>query len=278
MRPFALAGLLAAACAMTPTSRLHEDAESLAAAETAFAAHSVREDMRAAFLANFGNDGVMAREGWVLAKPYLEPRPAPPVVLDWHPAHVEVAGSGEMGLSTGPWKLTPDMKPVPPSAYGQFCSVWRRDADGAWKVLVDLGISNPQPTFWRGALDIFDTPASAPPRAGGVDAAERAFAQLARGAGARAAYARYGAARLRFYREGFDPIVGRDAALASPAMAEAAWVVERAESSRSGDFAYARGRVVAPSNPATTLGYFLRVWRAEEGALRIVLDVVQPAS
>ena len=268
----ALAGFLAAACA---SMKLHDDAESLGAAETAFGQHSVREDMRVAFLANFADDGVMVRGAWILAKPYLEARSAPPIVLDWHPAHVEVAGSGEMGLSTGPWKITTTGHGGPPPTYGQFCSIWRRDKGGPWKVIVDVGIGNPNPTFWDAPLELFDTPSG---RGGGagVESAEKAFTDLARASGVKAAYARYGAERLRFYRDDAEPAVGREAALASPAMVEAAWIEERAETAGSNDFAYVRGRVTRPGDPDAVTGHYMRVWRIVDGEWRIVLDVVQP--
>ena len=98
--------LVAAGCAtpMTPTDSTDAPV-SLAAAETAFAAHSVREDMRAAFLAHFADDGVFVRDGWTLSNAYLAGQPAPPIVLDWRPVYTEVARSGELGLSTGPWKI-----------------------------------------------------------------------------------------------------------------------------------------------------------------------------
>jgi len=43
------------------------------------------------------------------------------------------------------------------------------------------------------------------------------------------------------------------------------------------ELGYARGRYARASDPATTLGYFLRVWRREAGGWRIVLDVANPA-
>ena len=109
MRTLCLVALAATACAMPVTQP--DPPESLAAAETAFAAHSVREDMRAAFLAAFADDGVFVRDGWAVSNTYLKDRPAPPIVLDWRPVYTEVARSGELGLSTGPWKITSKEKP-----------------------------------------------------------------------------------------------------------------------------------------------------------------------
>src|SRR3954469_11663458 len=97
-----VASLALAACAL-PAPMADTDRLSLAAAESAFAAHSVREDMRTAFLANFADDGMFVRNGWLVSNTYLAGQKAPPIVLDWKPVYTEIAPSGELGLSTGPW-------------------------------------------------------------------------------------------------------------------------------------------------------------------------------
>src|SRR5437763_64410 len=103
MRRTLLAGAaLAAGCAVAPPdSGSMEPATSLAAAETAFAAHSVRENAREAFLAHFAPDGVLVvPSGWTAARPALEAQPVAPSVLEWRPVHVEAARAGDLGLST----------------------------------------------------------------------------------------------------------------------------------------------------------------------------------
>src|SRR5262245_607456 len=109
--------------------------------------------MRAAFLAAFAHDGVFVRNGWVVSNDWLRDRPAPPIVLDWRPQYVEVAASGDLGLSTGPWKITSKAKPETPPSHGQFVSVWRREGGGPWKVAVDLGISHPADDLWKVPLE-----------------------------------------------------------------------------------------------------------------------------
>jgi ketosteroid isomerase-like protein len=271
----ALATALAlSGCASAPPRM--DAATSLAAAESAFAAHSVREDMRVAFLANFAPDGVFVRNGWTNALEWLRDRTAPPIVLDWRPQYVEVAASGELGLSTGPWEITSKAKPEAAPQYGQFVSVWRREG-GAWKVAVDLGISHPAEALWKAPLEARAHTASA---AGGpsLEQAEARFAADARERGLRAAYGAHGADNLHFYRSGYAPLTSRTAALASAALMDekVTWTIERSETARSGDFAYARGAYLAQGN-AAPLGWFTRVWRREGGAWRIVMDVVTPA-
>lgn len=57
--------------------------------------------------------------------------PEPP--FSWRPETVEVLESGQLALSSGP-VLAADGRRV-----GTFNSIWRRNADGAWKVVFDKG-------------------------------------------------------------------------------------------------------------------------------------------
>ncbi len=255
-------------------------ARSLAEAESAFAAQSVREGMRAAFLANFRDDGVFIREGWTAARAYLAPRPDAAIVLDWRPAFVEVAASGELGLSTGPWKATSRAVPGAAPSYGQFVSVWRREDGGPWKVAVDLGISHPGPALWDRALESIarTDPAAAPPS--GIEQAEERFANIARERGERAAYEAMASPTIRFYRPGLAPALGKATASAHQADGgtDVAWTVERVETARSRDLGYARGYEASAAQPGIPRGYFLRAWRVEAGQWRIALDVTNPAA
>lgn len=274
----AMLALALAAGAQVPP--VDDPPASLAAAEAAFAAHSVREDMRAAFLAHFDDDGVFVRGGWAVSHEHLRAQPAPPIVLDWRPQYVEVAPSGDLGLSTGPWKITSKAKPEAPPAFGQFVSVWRRQGAGPWKVAVDLGIDHPAPALWDAPLEARMAPAVAGGGADGLARAEARFARDAAQGGPRAALAAHGADGLRYYRSGHAPVVSRQEALAAP------WVealpveyqVERIEVARSGDFGYARGHYASPGAPGGPLGWYLRVWRREAGGWRVVLDVTNAAA
>jgi ketosteroid isomerase-like protein len=280
MRPAALfLAALAAACAQTQVRAPDmDDARSLAAAETAFAAHSVREDMRAAFIASFAADGVFVRGGWVNARENLASRAPPPIVLDWRPVFTEAAASGDMGLSTGPWKITSKTDPNAPPAYGQFVSVWKREPGATWRVAVDLGIAHAQPVFWDKPLETVAAAAQPAPAADTIEAAEERFAAQAKAGGVRAAYAKHGSASLRLYRPDNVPMAGKDAALAWQGLAaeRRAWTVEKSEAARSNDLGYARGAYTEGPD-AKPDGWFLRVWHREAGAWRIAMDVSNPA-
>jgi len=277
--PAATLAFAIAACArgVAPDPAM-DPAASLAAAESAFAARSVREGMRAAFLANLAENSLVLRPGPVDGREAFGKESAEaPFVLDWRPVHVEVAASGEMGLSTGPWTLKGKADPKAPARHGQFVSLWKRDGAGQWKLAIDLGIGHPGEDLAAESLAARQW--AADPAAGGaagIAAAEGAFDAASRAGGARGAYARWGSPGLRLYREGAGPAIGRDAALAARGVSgeRLAWRVERSEAARSGEFGYAFGSYAAGPGSARPLGYFLRIWRFEDGAWRIALDVV----
>ena len=66
-------------------------------------------------------------EGWA---PFFQGADAP---FSWEPQVVEVLESGALALSSGPVRNTEG------EIVAQFTSIWRRDADGAWRVVFDKG-------------------------------------------------------------------------------------------------------------------------------------------
>ena len=66
-------------------------------------------------------------EGW---QPFFEGPQAP---FSWEPERVEVLDSGTLALSTGPVHDPRGQR------VGTFSSVWRREADGHWRIVFDKG-------------------------------------------------------------------------------------------------------------------------------------------
>jgi len=280
MRLSILPALLVTGCAALQSSPT-KDAESLAQAESAFAAQSVREDMRSAFLANFAPDGVYVRKTWVNAIEDLKARKAPPIVLDWRPVHTEVATSGELGYSTGPWKATSKTNPSEPPSYGQYVSIWKRDASGTWKVVVDIGVSNPKDSLWDAPLETIPGGKPVTWDQDAIDTQEGLFQLQSNFMSMAGAFRTYSSLPLRIYRDGMEPAVGREVAFYSKAIENELyiWKVDASEVAQSGEFGYARGHYSKWSDPFTILGSYLRVWRIDtDGHWRIIMDVQSPAS
>lgn len=61
--------------------------------------------------------------------------------ISWKPYKAEAAKSGELGYTLGNWKFTtPDT-----TYYGNYITIWKRQADGKWKWVVDGGDNTPSP-------------------------------------------------------------------------------------------------------------------------------------
>jgi ketosteroid isomerase-like protein len=123
----------------------HAAFDSLVASERAFAALSVEKGMKTAFLTYLASDGVIFRPGPVNGRDVWEKRPESQATLAWEPSFAEVAGSGDLGWTTGPWEFRPPAERKQPTGYGHFVTVWKKVGDGTWRAAVDLGISHDRP-------------------------------------------------------------------------------------------------------------------------------------
>ena len=78
-----------------------------------------------------GNDPLRGRDaierGWAR---FFEGPDAP---FSWHPDVVQVLESGRLALSSGP------VLGASGEQIGRFNSIWRKDADGQWRVVFDKG-------------------------------------------------------------------------------------------------------------------------------------------
>ncbi len=279
------------ACAGLPRSPNPADAEALARAETAFAAMSVSSGVKAAFLDAMADDATLFRPGPVNGKTFMAARPDPGVVLEWRPQRVSVAASDELGYSTGPWKLT--SKKDASVQYGQFFTVWRKNAAGRWQVLIDHGISHAGASGWNAPLEKI-APDTGPAPTETMAAAESRFSIASDSEGLVSAYRSFGSSHLRVLREQEAPIDGIAAltsrvnlpsasSSAAPFMSSPSsptrwtWTSTDSGTARSSDLGWTMGRYrMRHSSGATRTGYYVRMWRAEGGAWKIISDVLAP--
>jgi ketosteroid isomerase-like protein len=108
------------------------------AAESSFASTMARRDLAAftSYLSPeavfFGRAGAQRGKTAVVDswRPLFEGPDAP---FSWRPETVAVLDSGTLGLTSGP-VFDPAGKRI-----GTFNSIWRREADGQWKIVFDKG-------------------------------------------------------------------------------------------------------------------------------------------
>lgn len=276
---FTLAVTLSAQDAVTP------DLLTLAEAERAFAKTATVKGIRDSFLEFFADDAIALTPHPSPAKDRLRSRPSVPFsesALLWEPRTGDIASSGELGWLTGPSTFTNRKENGPPS-HGNYLSVWRKQADGSWKVLIDIGASAPAPVPFAPGFTRF---AFGPRYAGTEDKAaatasllnaDRALnADLSKQSSATAYMARI-ASNVRLHRDGMVAVTGRDAASSWLASATPSFTAttNTGEAARSADVGYTYGTY--EKQGATAKGAYLRIWsRTPRGEWLIVAEVMPP--
>jgi ketosteroid isomerase-like protein len=241
-------------------------------AERAFAARALVVGWKASFLEYFANDAVGFDAGKVgLAKEQIRANPDPPKdhQLIWEPRFGDVAASGELGYLTGPSRSILPSRNNGRPRHSVYSSVWKRQRDGTFRVVLDVGVDTPGPAAFAAG---FARAPSARRFSGDYDdntpplsAAEGVLNSALR-SGQAAAYRGRLAAGVRFHRPNIAPVVGEQAALrwlsSQPVYASAD--SRYSEAARSGDLGYTWGAyAIGPRQKPAQQGFYVRVWVRE---------------
>ena len=278
-----LAVLLISVCfavAAQAQSALHD----MVKTEQAFSKMAEEKTTHEAFMTFIADDGLLFRPGAVNGKKWMIEHPPPPPkddkkpLLAWQPSYAGMAASGDMGFTTGPWEAKADIKDEKPRGHGHFVTVWKKQADGSWKFVVDLGISHPQSggpqTLWTPAetskketskpVDVTSARKSLLDR-------DQAYEAAALSQGLAKAFTAYAAPEVRLYRENNLPFIGREASSAALAKTtgQVKWHVIGGDVSQAGDLGYTHGVYEA----ANERGSYVRIWKKQNGQWRVVMDV-----
>jgi ketosteroid isomerase-like protein len=66
--------------------------------------------------------------------------------LTWAPVGADIADSGELGYTYGTFEFrTKDKEGKPSVEHGKYTSIWKKQKDGSWKVVLDIGNASPAP-------------------------------------------------------------------------------------------------------------------------------------
>jgi ketosteroid isomerase-like protein len=255
--------------------------QSLVQAEKDFAQMAVEKNIRDAFLANLADDAIVFDPAPVNGRQLYLKRPVSDAQLNWQPIFADVARAGDLGYTTGPWEYKKNKGDAKPSAYGQFFSVWKKQADGKWKVVFDGGIDNSAPVNKQPLVEIVPNELASKNEIDlktarrALAAAEKEFdAASAKDAGA--ALIDAAAPNIRVFRNGRFPAVGRDAAHLMIGYDRGKMKAKAVGSgiSRSGDLAYSYGEYTNERLDGVEHGYFVTVWRMSVGGeWQLAIDV-----
>jgi hypothetical protein len=231
-------------------------------AEYAFAASAKPLGVRGAFLKWLAQDSILcnpAPVNGIAATTAGEPNAD---TLEWYPAFSQTADSGDMGFTTGPWKYrSADGKAA---AQGTFLSVWRKQPDGTWRVVLDCGVSHAKPEVAPAALK---SSAASPQKKTAaawrepIGTVEARFTAAAT-ADSKAALKSFAAADVRVMARGVPVAVGVEAAqaLLGGQKLGSVWGHAFADQSEDGTLGYAWG-YIGDAQSETPAAAYVNVWQ-----------------
>lgn len=263
------------------TQRPADAVRAIVETEQRFAQTAREHGTREAFLSFLADKAVMFDPGPVNGRELWTKRAPNESLLVWQPTFAAVASACDIGYDTGPWEWRNDRAASRPESFGHFVSIWRRQEDGSWKVVLDYGIDHaappepPKPVAMSYVDDGVNAPMDAKRARKGAQDAQRAFATGAK-FDAPSAFAAAADPSIRVYREGMLPALGRDAANLLLAARDSTLNLDSLGGgiSHTGDLGYDYGRYTLQQNSVTEQGHYLQIWRTNSnGTWKLVLDL-----
>ena len=195
----------------------------------------------------------------------------------------DISLAGDFGYTTGPVLYTDISENPKPPRHGMYFSVWQKQGDGTWKVVVDMGVGVPQAVA---STDTAFTPARKldavtkknAARLSGPDYLDidAAFTSAIEKNGMAKAYNAFLDDEFRVNRDGHLPVVTKrdlDAYFAKDAKVYTYRTIGgKVASSRDLAFTYGSFHLGGSQEAA---GYYVHVWRKDDRSRwRLVADVL----
>jgi ketosteroid isomerase-like protein len=221
----------------------------------------------------------------VNGKKYWSERQPRKGLLSWEPVFADVSRAGDLGYTTGPWEFRPNGPDDQPVAFGQYFTIWKKQADGTWKAVLDRGVATekgfPRPSLifppdedigdGKSRSDIASARAS-------LMKLETSFSN-ASALNARTAFESFLADDARVLRQNAEPAISKSAVgkLMPEAGRALTWEAAMVDVSASGDLGYTYGKFELNTRGVTLQrGSYVRVWKKLNGKWRVVADVMSP--
>jgi ketosteroid isomerase-like protein len=260
---------------------------SMREAERNFARSSVMIGRNAAFAEYFADESVIFTDKWITnGKQFSKDQKASPVVLKWEPEFMDISASRDFGISTGPWEVQEYRPNTPPLFTGYFLTVWKKESDGTWKVILDGGSTTPP---LKNINHSFSFPSGAdksipnPPvinnellRKELMDRESQFTAEWGKNPEA-ATYMSFLAGEARLQLSGHLPATNTDTITVqiSGLAKRMVWKPVGAGAASSGDLGFTYGLLEISGASVLTKGHYVRIWKKLNGAdWKIILEMI----
>jgi ketosteroid isomerase-like protein len=229
-----------------------------------------RKGIKDGFLAVADPEGIVFKPNAVNITEFYNNIASQAGTLTWTPNFARIAANGDLAFTAGPYIYqngTADTDKV----FGDYVSLWRADADGNLKLLIDLGIQHPEPD--SNPVSDFKNPDSTTrikpskdPFAGKkiILATDNAFNQSLKES-TLAAYKEFLSPEGRYYFPGFESIIGQDKIMQfidNEAISITAQTTNGGRST-SNDLAYTYGKAQIKKGTIVSNYNYVRIWEQD---------------
>lgn len=245
-------------------------------AERSFASHALTHSTKSAFLQYMDSTAIVfARGNAVNAKRFWNRMPESPMKLIWGPAIAGMNEAGDFGFTTGPYQMKPHLSDTAAVlGFGQYATVWKKNSNGEWKFLVDLGIEVPAPTNHPDNVQVISLKQKSKKLSAAPDSAIQLDIDFNKGllAEGKSYWNKACMATSIFNLTGHSPIMGADAITRFTELFPA-----------NAQLIPADGQFAADQQSAVTYGItelngkkdgYFRFWQATEKGWKIILQVI----
>ena len=240
-------------------------------AEQDFDKQVARKGIKDAFLDVADPEGIVFKPQPVRIIDFYTNIDKQPGTLSWEPKFARIAANGDLAFSAGPYTYQ-NGKEDSDKVFGDYVSIWRADADGKLKLLIDLGIQHPEPE--QAAIEDIAEPDSSRLSAPSKDPFNGKDIILATDKllnhsltlSTLASYKEFLSPEGRYYFPGFDPIIGQDKVMKfvdNEAITISAETVN-AGRSNSNDLAYSYGTARITKGQVVSNFNYVRIWEQDK--------------
>ena len=229
-----------------------------------------RKGIKSGFLEVADPEGIVFKPQIVKITEFYSSIDKQPGKLSWKPKFARISANGDLGFTAGPYTYQ-NGKSEDDKVFGEYMSVWRRDSEGKYKLLIDLGIQHPESDkeevtdFKEPDLSKQKAPSKDPFNGKGVIMGTDKTLNHSLSLSSLAAYKEFLSPEARYYFPGFEPMTGTDRVLKfmdNEGISISAETVNAGRSS-SNDLAYSYGTARIKKGNIVNNYNYVRIWEID---------------
>jgi len=239
-------------------------------AEEAFNKLVERKGIKDGFLSVADPEGIVFKPNAVKITDFYSNIDKQAGKLSWVPKFGRISANGDLAFTAGPYTYT-NGKSDDDKVFGDYVSVWRSDAEGKLKLLIDLGIQHPEPeqeevTDFKEPTAARTAPSKDPFTAKSIIVNTDKIFNHSLTISALASYKEFLSPEARYYFPGFDPMTGPDVIMKFINNQAISITAETTDGGRSAsnDLAYTYGHArITKGNVVSNYNY-VRIWELDK--------------